>query len=184
MSVDFNFPRLSLLFKLVFRTDWIIWFYVLSVFMLDLPAIALSPQAEDKAFIISRLRGDVRFIDSISGCNDAASRRIVTGTGCSWCEFQMNNCTARLASDSQVDILPSNRTIRLSKGAIIVQARGNARAYSVESGDLVCRLQSNTLRVQQCRREVSFEVLDGRVTVCDRLTGETFSSSQVVCPLR
>lgn len=135
--------------------------------------------------MVTRMNGEVHF-KHLGGPRLEPSRalNIETGAGMSWCEFKMNNCIGRVSKDSQVTVFPDTGAIYLNKGAIIVRISGNDVKYSVISGDLLCRVQSTTLRVQKTEKTVSYQVLEGTVTVCNRLSGEVFTAAQVVQPVK
>lgn len=150
--------------------------------VLRMPA---PPQTDKATLMISRMSGEVHF-KHLGGPRLEPSRALQIGTGGaqSWCEFKMNACTGRVWKDSDVTVLPDASTIILKKGSIIVNVKAESGKYSVIAGDLLCRTDATTLRVQRTDRNISFQVLDGTVTVCNRATGEVYTATQVVQPVK
>ena len=157
-----------------------------------LPALApalripIQPQTDRETLMISRMSGEVHFKHLGGARLDPASRALQIGTGGaqSWCEFKMNACTGRVWKNSDVTVLPDSSTIILKNGSLIVNVKGENGKYSILCGDLLCRADATTLRVQKTDRNVSFQVLEGTVTVCNRSTGEIYTATQVVQPVK
>lgn len=145
----------------------------------------VSAQPAKATLMISRMNGEVHF-KHLGGPRVEPSRalQIETGGTQSWCEFKMNSCTGRIWKDSEVTILPDSSTILLKKGSLIVSVKGEGGKYSIICGDLLYRADATTVRVQRTENNVSFQVLEGTVTVCNKATGEIFTAAQVVQPIR
>lgn len=151
--------------------------------VLRMPA---PPQSEKESLMISKMNGEVHFKHLAGPHFDPASRalQIETGGSQSWCEFKMNTCTGRVWKESDVTVLPDSCTVILKNGALIVNVKGEGGKYSIICGDLLCRAETTTIRVQKTERNVSFQVMEGTVTVCNRATGEVYNAAQVVQPAK
>ncbi len=153
-----------------------------------MPALRRTPQAQSETatLVVSRMNGEVHFKHLGGPRLDPSSRALEIGTGGaqSWCEFKMNTCTGRVWKDSNVTVLPDSSTVILRNGSLIINIKGESGKYSILCGDLLCRAEATTLRVQRTDSNVSFQVLEGTVTVCRRSTGEIYTATQVVQPLK
>lgn len=140
-----------------------------------------GPEAE--SLMVTRMNGEVHF-KHLQGprIDPARALNIETGdSAASWAEFKMSNCTGRVWRGSQVSVFPDTKVMYLNKGALLIRvSRGSDARYSVIAGDFVCRIQGTVLRVQRTEKQVSFQVLEGVVTVYNRHTGEVFKAGQVV----
>ncbi len=134
---------------------------------------------------VSQMRGEVHF-KHLEGPKLDPSRAlyIETGTGISFCEFKMTNCTGRAWANSQVAVFPESDVIFLSKGAMVIQAkRESGSRFTLLAGDLSCRIEGCTVRVQKDESSVNFQVLDStQITVYNRKTGEIIKASKITVP--
>ncbi len=135
---------------------------------------------------VNRMNGEVHFKHLQSPHLDPSRALFIeTGPGNSWCEFKLPNCTARIAARSKVSVFPDSGSIYLKSGSLIVRVENSSsRRFSVVAGDFACRFQGTTLRVQRDERKVDFQVLEGTVTVFNRVTGEVTRASQVTRPAK
>ncbi len=143
---------------------------------------AASAPAKPAALSVSQMRGEVHF-KHLEGPRLDPSRALYveTGAGVSFCEFKMANCVGRTWSNSQVVVFPESGIIYLNKGALILQVKHDSAArYTILAGDLSCRVESCTIRVQKDERSVNFQVLDSTpITVFNRRTGEISRASKI-----
>jgi hypothetical protein len=148
--------------------------------------VQAAPTAQIEKLMITQISGDVRIKHQQGQGSDSERAMVIeTGRGVSWCECKLSDFTGRVASDSQVSVFPDTGVLNLEKGALVVKARkGAGDKYTVVAGDFVCRVQASVIRVQRHEKSVDFQVLDGTLTVSNRITGESFTARQVNQPIR
>lgn len=140
-----------------------------------------APGQECEKLMITQMSGEVHFKHLQDPRIDPArALYIETGnTPQSFCECRMRDCTARAWKDSQVSVFPDSGVLYLNKGALIVKVSRNPEAvYTVIAGDLMCRVPAGTLRIQRTDRFVTFQVLEGTLTVYNRQTGQITRATQ------
>ena len=148
------------------------------------PSTPQPGKPEHQKLIISQMNGEVHF-KHLQGPRIDPGRAlyIETGSGSSWCECKLQDCSSRVWCDSEVSIFPETGVLYLKKGALVIKVnRGTESTYTVIAGDLMCRVQATTLRVQRNDRVVNFQVSDGTITVYNRQTGEVYRAGQVTQP--
>jgi hypothetical protein len=153
---------------------------------LPAPALPTAGKPEHQKLTISQMNGEVHF-KHLQGPSIDPGRAlyIETGAGNSWCECKLQDCSSRVWCDSEVSIFPETGVLYLKKGALVIKVnRGTESTYTVIAGDLMCRVQATTLRVQRNDRVVNFQVSDGTITVYNRQTGEVYRAGQVTQPVR